>query len=184
MKKILLLTITCCQIALASYGQNATGSATQSVSMQTGSLLEIYFPVNSSYTGPTVTLPFTTATHYTNGVESATQQLALISNKNFVVTVKAAASHFSVTNNGSSSTSTMPVSGVLAVKVTTNNTGGSIVSPFSGYTSLTSSPQTLINNGTAGYYNKYFSVKYKATPGFSYSAGTYAVDIIYTATHL
>jgi hypothetical protein len=39
----------------------------------------------------------------------------------------------------------------------------------------------VITNAAAGE-NKNFSVEYQAKPGFTYPAGTYSVDIIYTAT--
>ncbi len=39
----------------------------------------------------------------------------------------------------------------------------------------------LISNGQNGG-NQTFSVMYNATPGFAYPAGTYTVDVVYTAT--
>ena len=77
----------------------------------------------------------------------------------------------------------MPVNGVLGIMVSANGTGGSIGGSFSGsaYNTLTSANQDLITNGSRGG-NQTFSVKYKATPGFAYPAGTYSVDVVYTAT--
>ncbi|MCB0700871.1 MAG: hypothetical protein KDC11_13515, partial [Chitinophagaceae bacterium] len=62
-------------------------------------------------------------------------------------------------------------------------TGGSIANPFSNsaYATLSSSDQDLITTADRGG-NQTFSVKYKATPGFAYPAGTYSVDVVYTAT--
>ena len=75
----------------------------------------------------------------------------------------------------------MPVTGVLDVKVTANSTGGSIGTGFSSYKDITATAQNIITNGDRGG-NQTFSVQYQATPGFSYPAGNYAVDVVYTAT--
>ena len=77
----------------------------------------------------------------------------------------------------------MPVEKVLGLMVSANGTGGTIGAPFSatGYATLTSKDQSLIANGSRGG-NQTFEVKYQATPGFAYPAGTYSVDVVYTAT--
>ena len=99
-----------------------------------------------------------------------------------IVAVKANATNFSYTGNTSPAPQ-MPVSGVLGIKVTANGTGGSIANPFSNsaYATLSGSDQDLITTADRGG-NQTFSVKYKATPGFAYPAGTYSVDVVYTAT--
>jgi hypothetical protein len=110
--------------------------------------------------------------------------LKVRSNKNFNVQVKSNATNFSYSGSTSPSP-TMPVSGVLLLEVTANSTGGSIASPFSSssYSTITSTNQNLISNGTKGG-DQTFSVGYKATPGFNYPGGTYTVDVDYTATQL
>src|SRR5690606_13770768 len=135
---------------------------------------------NESATGTSVSIPFTTVNDYANGVESDAQELKVRSNKNFSVAVKTNAENFSYTGN-TTPTPTMPVSGVLAVKVTSNSTGGSIANSFSSYSSLSNSNQGLITAADRGGAQS-FRVMYKATPGFAYPAGTYAVDVVYTAT--
>jgi len=103
------------------------------------------------------------------------------SNKNFNVTVKASTAHFSVTSgSGAATTSTMPAA-VLDVKVSANGTGGSIAGTYAGYTDLSTTASNIITNGSYGG-NQTFSVMYKAQPGFSYAAGTYSIDVVYTAT--
>ncbi len=77
----------------------------------------------------------------------------------------------------------MPVSGVLGLKVSANGTGGTIAGKFTDFTNLSSTAANLITNGNNGG-NQTFSVMYNATPGFSYPAGTYTVDVVYTATQL
>ena len=184
MKKIIAIAV------FASFGfaanaqdqANQTSSASQTTNLVLSNAIEITFTGNSSATGADVTIPFTTVNDYANGVESDAQELKVRSNKNFSVAVKANAANFSYTGT-TSPAPTMPVSGVLAVKVTANGTGGSIANPFSStaYATLTSANQDLITAADRGG-NQTFSVKYKATPGFAYPAGTYAVDVVYTAT--
>ena len=127
-------------------------------------------------------MAFNNVNNYANGVESSTQELRIRSNKDFSVAVKSNATNFSY-SGPSSPAPTMPVNNVLGVLIASNNTGGSIASGFSNsaYNSISSSNKTLINNGSRGG-NRSFSVKYKTTPGFAYPAGTYSVDVVYTAT--
>jgi hypothetical protein len=159
---------------------NQNSSASQTTNLVLSNAIEITFTGNNSATGADVTIPFTTVNDYANGVESDAQELKVRSNKNFSVAVKANAGEFSYTGNTTPAPE-MPVEGVLAVKVTANGTGGSIAGSFSEYATLTSSNQDLITAADRGG-NQTFSVKYKATPGFAYPAGTYAVDVVYTAT--
>ncbi|MCB9045047.1 MAG: hypothetical protein H6550_02790 [Chitinophagales bacterium] len=184
MKKIIAIAVFA-SIGFEANAQNQanqTSSASQTTNLVLSNAIEITFTGNSSATGADVTIPFTTVNDYANGVESDAQELKVRSNKNFSVAVKANATNFSYTGN-TTPAPTMPVSGVLAVKVTANGTGGSIASPFSStaYSTLTASNQDLITAADRGG-NQTFSVKYKATPGFAYPAGTYAVDVVYTAT--
>lgn len=185
MKKIIIIAAAFIGFTSAANAQtttNATGTAQQSVQLALSNALEITFVASSSATGTTVSLPFTTADDYANGVESATQQLKIRSNKDFNVTVKTSGANFMVTNNGSTATSNMPAS-VLGLEVTANNTGGNLGTGFSAssYKSLSSTAANLITDGDNGG-NQNFTVKYKATPGFAYPAGTYSTDVVYTAT--
>ena len=185
MKKIAIFATILASISISAIAQdqtNQTSSASQTTNLVMSNAIEITFTGNSSATGADVTIPFTTVNHYANGVESDAQELKVRSNKNFSVAVKTNAAEFSYTGNTSPAPE-MPVSGVLAVKVTANGTGGAIASPFSSsaYATLSSSNQDLITTANRGG-NQTFSVKYKATPGFAYPAGTYAVDVVYTAT--
>ena len=159
---------------------NKSSSSSQTTKLVLSNAIEITFTGNSSATGAAVSIPFTTVNDYANGVESDAQQLKVRSNKKFSVAVKANAANFSYTGN-TTPTPTMPVSGVLAVKVAANGTGGSIANSFNSYATLTNANQDLITAANRGG-NQTFSVKYKATPGFAYPAGTYAVDVVYTAT--
>ena len=168
--------------AQAQNTQNASSTATQTVQLSLSNALEISFVSTNNANGTTVTLPFTTVSHYANGVESTEQQLRVRSNKNFTVTVKTNNNNFMYSNGGTSYTYNMPAS-VLGLQITDNNTGGQLGQGFSSssYKALSANVQNLITNASNGG-NQTFSVKYKATPGFAYPAGTYTTDVIYTAT--
>ena len=184
MKKIIAIAVLA-SLGFAAHAQNQanqSSSASQTTNLVLSNAIEITFTGNGSATGADVNIPFTSVNDYANGVESSAQELKVRSNKNFTVAVKSNAANFTYTGN-TSPAPTMPVENVLAVKVTANGTGGSIANPFSAtnYSTLKSSSQDLISAGSRGG-NQTFSVKYKATPGFAYPAGTYAVDVVYTAT--
>ncbi len=180
MKKIVLIAATVFT-AFASHAQVST-TASQTMNLVLSNAIDMTFTANNTATGPLVSLPFTTTADYASGVTSTAQALKVRSNKNFNVTVKTSAANFSYTG-ATSPAPVMPVSGVLGLEVTANGTGGSIVAPFSAasYSTLTSTNQNMLSNGTYGG-NQTFSVQYQATPGWSYPAGTYAVDVVYTAT--
>ena len=183
MKKLIAIAVFA-TVAVSSNAQNLNQSATasQTVNLKLSNAIEITFTGNGNSIGSDVTIPFNSVNDYANGVESRDQQLKVRSNKDFDVTVKANATSFTYSGN-TSPAPTMPVKNVLNLMVTGNNTGGSIAKPFSSttYASLTSADQDLIAGGSRGG-NQTFDVKYKATPGFAYPAGVYAVDVVYTAT--
>jgi len=182
MKKIIIIATAFLGLAFNSNAQSASATASQSVSLTLSNAIAITFTGSGTSTGGAVTLPFTTVADYANGVTSTAQQLKVQSNLPFDVAVKANATNFTYTGTYTTGT-TMPVSGVLKLMVTANTTGGTIATPFSStaYSTLTSTNQNMIVNGTYGS-NQLFSVQYQATPGFTYPAGTYATSVIYTAT--
>lgn len=167
-------------------GGDATGGesagAHHSTNVVLSNAIEITFNDNMSAYGEDVSLAFITVNDYANGVESSVQQLKISSNKDFTVAVKANSDKFTYSGN-TTPVPSMPVTGVLGLKVTANNTGGSIAGSFSAskYATLTASNQPLISGADRGG-NQTFNVQYKATPGFAYPAGSYSVDVVYTAT--
>ncbi len=184
MKKFIAI-VTFATISIAATAQtqsNQTATASQTVKLVLSNAIEITFTGNSSATGADVNIPFTSVNDYANGVESAEQELKVRSNKDFYVRVKTGSNKFSYTGNTTPAPQ-MPVKNVLNLKVTANNTGGSIASPFSSnnYATLKNNSQSLLTNCDRGG-DQTFKIKYKATPGFAYPAGTYSVDVIYTAT--
>lgn len=186
MKKLL----TIAALALFGFAANAqnqsnqTASASQTVDLLLSNAMDIEFTATGNTTGPAVVFEFTTINDYINGIESAGQEIKVRSNKKFNIEVKANAADFSYTGS-TNPAPVMPVAGVLSLLVSANTTGGTIEAPFSAvnYRTLRDFNQYLIINGTAGA-DQRFSVKYKATPGFAYPAGAYAVDVVYTATQL
>lgn len=182
MKKVLLAAVAFLGLSSAVQAQNASATASQSASLILSNAIAITFTGSGTNVGGAVNLPFSTVSDYANGVSSSAQQLRVQSNLAFGVTVRANATNFTYTGSYTTGT-TMPVSGVLKLMVSANTTGGTIATPFSGtaYSTLTSTDQNLINNGNYGA-NQLFSVQYQATPGFTYPAGTYSTQVVYTAT--
>jgi hypothetical protein len=184
MKKIIIIAAALVGFTVNANAQVATANANQNVSLTLSNAIAITFTGSGTNVGAAVNLPFSTVSDYANGVTSAAQQLRVQSNLAFGVTVKANAANFTYSGSYTTGT-TMPVSGVLKLMVSANTTGGTIATPFSGtaYSTLTATDQNLISNGTYGA-NQLFSVQYQATPGFTYPAGTYTTNVVYTATQL
>ncbi|MBS1587042.1 MAG: hypothetical protein JSS82_16030 [Bacteroidetes bacterium] len=178
MKKIIIIAITLIA-GFAAQAQTST-TASQTVNLVLTNAIDMTFTANGNATGPLVSMPFNTTNDYASGVTSSAQQLKVRSNKNFNVTVKSSATNFSYTGT-TTPAPTMPVASVLDVKVSANGTGGAIAGTFANYTDISTTAQNMITGGTYGG-NQTFSVMYQATPGWSYPAGTYAVDVVYTAT--
>lgn len=182
MKKTAFLAGAVMLCSVAASAQNKSSSASQTVVLSLSDAIEITFTGTGTGTGTDVTIPFATVNDYANGVESAAQELKVASNKKFSVSVKSSAQHFSYSGSTSPAPS-MPVPGVLGIMVTANATGGSVKAPFSttSYAGIHKNAQDMIVNANNGG-NQKFSIKYKATPGFAYPAGTYTTDVIFTAT--
>jgi len=184
MKQLLFIAaiLTLASNVNAQNSQNANATASQTVQLGLSNALEIKFGDNNSTVGNTVSLPFTTINDYINGVESSDIELKIRSNKEFTVSVKTSSNQFTYTGNANGNTN-MPVTSTLGIKVSANATGGNIGSSFSAtsYNHLNQNARSLLQNCDNGG-NQTFAVKYKATPGFNYPAGTYTTEVIYTAT--
>lgn len=181
MKKITLISAFLAAAACVAYGQehNEVTSATQSTSLVMSNAIDITFNSNGSETGGVVNMSFDDINDYANGVESSPIELKIRSNKKFDVVAKASDNRFSY--NGNSTDPKMNVN-KLKIKVVSNNTGGSVPNSVNNkYSNMSKSNKKLINNGTAGGDNT-FAIQYKADPGYEFPAGTYSIDIIYTAT--
>ena len=182
MKKIAVALLMLFKATIGISQTTVTETAQQIVQLNLTNTIEIAFTSNGSPTGTTVTLPFTNVNDYANGVESTNQELSVSSNKLFTVTVNTLSPNFSVTNNGVTIPSNMPVS-VLSILIANNNTGGTIGQGFSNanYSSLSSTASNLLTGANNGYLET-FAIKYKATPVFVYPIGVYSTDVVFTAT--
>ncbi|MCB9046849.1 MAG: hypothetical protein H6550_12020 [Chitinophagales bacterium] len=185
MKKIMTLLILGA-LAIPAFAQNQTNrqeQAQQAAKLVMSNAIEITFGATGTATGNTVSLAFNNVNDYANGVESSAYQVKVRSNKKFRVQAKTSSSRFSYSGT-TTPAPLMNVSNILFLKVTNNTTGGSVGSSFNNrYRTMSSSNQTLINNATPGG-NNTFDVTYKATPGYNFPAGTYTVNVVYTATQL
>jgi hypothetical protein len=182
MKKLsLLISIYVLSMGI-SLAQNISSTAQQSLNLALANVIQVGFATTGTATGSTVALPFTSVSDYLNGVSCAPQQLNVSSNTAFNISVSVATGYFNIVNGGAQSMSSMPVTGVLDVMLMNNQTGGVIAPAYNNFGGgLSTSPATVLTGGNSGT-NKTFKIKYKATPGFAYSGGTYVVDVIYTAT--
>lgn len=179
MKKAIIF-LTSSILTLNVQAQNSS-TASQTVNLNLSNVLDIAFVATGNATGSVVSFTFANISDYTNGKQSADYQIRVRSNKKFNVTVKANSSKFSYSGAVSPAPS-MPIS-ILSLMVAANQTGGTQVSPFGSgsFGAISSSSKNLLSNCSLGS-NQLFSIKYKANPGFNYPAGSYTVDIVYTAT--
>ncbi len=184
MKKIVLFSVILTCINFAVKAQAPSSTATQTVNLNLSNAIELTFTGSGTATGAAVNLAFNTVNDYANGVASSEQTLRVRSNRRFGVTVRTNNANFTYTG-AVTPAPVMPVSGVLSLKVGGNTTGGTVASPFStsAYNGLSATAANLITNAANGG-NQTFGVLYQATPGFAYPAGTYTVDVVYTATQL
>lgn len=181
MKKILLFIAVLTVSKTAAVAQsNEQSTATQSAKLEMSNAIDITFNSNGSGEGDIVSLAFEDVNDYANGVESNPIELKVRSNKKFEVTVNAGSNRFTYT--GSNGTDPKMNVNNLEIKVVSNNTGGDVPNNVNNkYKKMKKGSTKLIKDGTAGG-NNTFAVQYKADPGYEFPAGTYSIDIIYTAT--
>jgi hypothetical protein len=155
MKK-LIIAIIVLTVTNASFGQTSANQS-QNFSMTLNNVIDI------SVTG-TPSATFANTTDYDNGVTvSSAAVIAIKSNKNWTLAVKAASANFTGTP------STIPAS-ILQFKL---STGGSFAGLSTNDANVTTGNKG--NNGSA-------TVDYKVVPGYSYEAGNYTLSVVYTAT--
>lgn len=180
MKKITMLILSGLLYHTAATAQSS--SASQSVSLVLSSAIDISYVATQNSAGNNTVMQFSNPNDYSNGVTSPEQGLRVRSNNNFKVAVRCDAANFAYQGNNSNTMQNMPDNALL-LKVTANNTGGSVKAPFStsGYSTLSNESQDLLVGGAEGE-NQTFAVQYKCTPGFNLPAGTYTMNVVYTAT--
>lgn len=180
MKKIrLILLLAAGAVNIAAGQDNEAGSASQSTRLVMSNAIDITFNAGGTSQSE-VSLAFNNVNDYANGVESSPIEMKIRSNKKFDVFAKTSASRFAY--SGPESKDPKMNVNKLKIKVVSNNTGGSVPSAVNNkYSNMSKSNKKLINDGTPGGDNV-FAVQYKADPGFEFPAGTYSVEVIYTAT--
>lgn len=181
LKKIIVISLLAL-CSIAAQAQNDAASGSQTANLNLSDAIDISFVSSTTVQN----IEFNSLNDLINGVETAEHELRVRSNKKFKVTVKPSSRNF--TYSGSYVLNTLlRVSNVMKIAVTDNNTGGTqpFFAQLTGWQSFSyfGWPTTLLNNCDAGG-NQTFKVKYKATPGVNAVAGTYTVDMVYTATQL
>lgn len=179
MKATLLLTFALLAFGFQGYAQNESSSGTQTTNLNLTNAIDITFVNNSSASGIALNFNFNTVNDFANGLESAPVQMKVRSNKKFNISVKSSGAYF--TYSGSTTPAPqMYVGSVLYFKMTANNTGGwSWVN--NRYDYIDHYNWTFLYNGNNGG-DQNFTLVYRVTPGFTFPAGTYTTDVIYTAT--
>lgn len=142
---------------------NAQTSQTQTVTLNLQNQIDISL-VPGSDNGTEFT--FASTNDYASGLTNTdASQFRVRSNRPWKVTVAAATANFT----GGSNDTPMP-SSKLGVRL----------KGATGFTSLATTAVDL-TNGQKGP-NNVFTVDYNANPGFDYDAGTYTLNVVYTAT--
>lgn len=179
--RVLLLTALACCIFVATFAQEPVSVASQSIQLTLNPVISLKFTNASSGNGPSVNLSFNTMGDYLDGVESATQELEVRSNKHFKISVKTDAPNFTYSGQAGNGNASIPVANTLFMAVTNNATGGTLTAGFDSYVSLSPNSQDVILDGTQGE-DKKLTVAYKAKPDIDFPAGVYTVGVVYTAT--
>ncbi|MBS1774319.1 MAG: hypothetical protein JST82_15790 [Bacteroidetes bacterium] len=181
-------TITIIALTIASFAvraQSSSAGGSQHMQMSMAEVVGAGFGSPSGGSGggasATVDIPMTGTNTMASGVESSDIQVQLQGTTNFDISVQSSSTNFTYTGSATSQ-NVMQVSDVLAIEVTSNNTGGSVANGFGSYQSINGASKKMISAGQAGV--RTFSFKYKATPGFNYAAGTYTTSIVYTISKI
>ena len=160
MKKIILTILLLSSAAVIA---NAQTVGTTSVSQPVSVVIKNVFDMSLSSTS-TRSFSFDALTNYDNGIEVLNANtINYKTNKAWKVSVKALTSDFT------GGTTAMPAN---VIKVRKNGDAG--------YLAVSSTDQDVAT-GARGASN--FNIDYKATPGYSYEAGTYAITLQYTITN-
>ena len=169
--------------ALAQNQTNQVEAASQTAVLALTNGIDISYVATSSNTGNSANMSFNNVSDYANGVMSTMQEMRVRSNKSFKVAVRCDEQTFAYQGNASNITMSDLPSDALWMKVAQNNTGGSLAGAFTNnsFAALTSTNQDILINGIRGG-NQTFKVQYKCTPGFVLPAGTYSLDVVFTAT--
>lgn len=180
-RKHLLLLPVLLGFSYVANAQNSNSGATHSTKMEMDEIVSASFFTGTGGGGSSaVEIPMNGADALEFGIESPEIEVTLQCTADYDISIAASANNF--TYSGSSTIDNlMPVSEVLSIMITENTTGGTISSGMTQYQAINGTQGKLaIDNGQRGV--RKFKFKYKAQPGFEFSAGTYTTDIVYTLT--
>jgi hypothetical protein len=176
MKKLILIVILAVA-GLNANAQNTSASAAQEASLSLANVITISFATPGS---DNIQVMFNSAAEMNNGIETMEHQLLVQSNLPYKVTMDVP-TNFSYTGSATTN-NVIPTLEKFKMKITDNNTGGSNLMG-GGYNNVPSGSTDILTNCPASG-DATFDVKYKLKPGSSYASGTYAMNIVYTATQL
>ena len=178
MKKVIaIITVIICTYNV--HAQTVTESASQTTNLALTNAIDISFSANGSATGAALNFNFSNVNDYANGLESAPVQMKVRTNKKFNLSVKSNNAYFTYSGTTSPAPQ-MYVGSTLFFKMTQNNTGGySYINNTYDY--IDHWNWTFLYNGNNGG-DQNFTLVYKAKPGFAFPAGSYTVDVVFTAT--
>ncbi len=179
MKKTALLSLFIIFSSVAAKAQHLV-NASEMISVSLSNVIEISFTNTNNNFGELVSMIFTDPNDYLNGIESKPQELRVRTNKAFNVNIQSKTNEFIYTGKELPAPQ-VPVNQTLSVALINNNTGGNAPKGTSNYFGITTESQNLITGGGVGN-NQNYAVKYKAKPTNTIPEGTYAVDLIYTAS--
>jgi hypothetical protein len=179
MKKTALLSLLITLLSVAAKAQHIVG-ASEMVSVTLSNVIEISFTNSNSSFGELISMIFSDPNDYINGIESKQQDLRVRTNKAFNVNIKSKTNSFVYTGDEVPAPQ-VPVEQTLSIALINNNTGGNAPKGQGTYFGLSTESQNLITGGGTGN-NQNYAVKYKAKPNNTIPEGTYAVDLIYTAS--
>lgn len=179
MKKTALLSLLILFLSVAAKAQHIVG-ASEMISVSLSNVIEISFTNTNNSFGELISMVFSDPNDYINGIESKQQELRVRTNKAFNVNIKSKTNEFVYTGSEVPAPQ-IPVDQTLSVALINNNTGGNAPKGMSNYFGITTESQNLITGGGTGN-NQNYAVKYKAKPNNTIPEGTYAVDLIYTAS--
>ena len=179
MKRTAILIIFIIANSFAAKAQSIV-NASEMISVGLSNVIEISFTNTNSNFGELISMIFSGPGDYINGIESKEQELRVRTNKAFNVNIQSKTQDFIYMGNEVPAPQ-IPVDETLSIALINNNTGGSTPKGQGNYFGLSTESQNLITGGGTGN-NQNYAVKYKAKPNNTIPEGTYAVDLIYTAS--
>ncbi len=174
MKKYLLTLTFISGFIGAANAQMSTGTS-KKISLELPNAISVKFANNAGITDPVVKLALNSTDNYSDGAVSDEQQIMVHSTDNFSVTIQSTSNNFDYKGSQYPAPK-IPVSSLLQLMVTENNTGGMSNNKF---INIRPGASTIIDLGSTGP-NKTFSIKYKANPAGNLPGGIYSTNIIYS----